>query len=464
MSQNKNNKTVWSTRITKDTSSIFQKVGSSLSVDKRLFKQDIAGSIAHVEMLFKQKIITFKIKNKIIWGLNKIRNEIIKKKFIFNPKHEDIHMSIEKRLFEIIGDDAGFIHTARSRNDQVITDFKIWLRNSTNEIINLLNSSIKIIVKNAEKNIETIMPGFTHLKNAQPISFAHYLLAYVEMFKRDKQRFKNNIENLLENPLGVAALAGTTFNIDRNYTTKKLKFSRPTNNSIDTISDRDFVIDFLYATSVCSIHISRLAEEFIIWNSDAFGLIKLNDRIVTGSSIMPQKKNPDQLEFLRGKTGNAFGNLFSMLTILKGLPLSYFKDLQDDKELVFKSFDQIKYSILIFNDILKNFSVDKKRMFELANKGYTTATDLADYIVIELNIPFRKAYQITAKIVNYAEVKKKRFDELSIKEIKKIEPKLNEEVLKIFDLKNSIKSKKSYGGTSFENIKKMINKYKKELK
>ena len=464
MSQNKNNKTVWSTRITKDTSSIFQKVGSSLSVDKRLFKEDIAGSIAHVEMLFKQKIITFKIKNKIIWGLNKIRNEIIKKKFIFNPKHEDIHMSIEKRLFEIIGDDAGFIHTARSRNDQVITDFKIWLRNSTNEIINLLNSSIKIIVKNAEKNIETIMPGFTHLKNAQPISFAHYLLAYVEMFKRDKQRFKNNIENLLENPLGVAALAGTTFNIDRNYTTKKLKFSRPTNNSIDTISDRDFVIDFLYATSVCSVHISRLAEEFIIWNSDAFGLIKLNDRIVTGSSIMPQKKNPDQLEFLRGKTGNAFGNLFSMLTILKGLPLSYFKDLQDDKELVFKSFDQIKYSILIFNDILKNFSVDKKRMFELANKGYTTATDLADYIVIELNIPFRKAYQITAKIVNYAEVKKKRFDELSIKEIKKIEPKLNEGVLKIFDLKNSIKSKKSYGGTSFENIKKMINKYKKELK
>ena len=464
MSQNKNNKTVWSTRITKDTSSIFQKVGSSLSVDKRLFKEDIAGSIAHVEMLFKQKIITFKIKNKTIWGLNKIRNEIIKKKFIFNPKHEDIHMSIEKRLFEIIGDDAGFIHTARSRNDQVITDFKIWLRNSTNEVINLLNSSIKIIVKNAEKNIETIMPGFTHLKNAQPISFAHYLLAYVEMFKRDKQRFKNNIENLLENPLGVAALAGTTFNIDRNYTTKKLKFSCPTNNSIDTISDRDFVTDFLYAASVCSVHISRLAEEFIIWNSDAFGLIKLNDRIVTGSSIMPQKKNPDQLEFLRGKTGNAFGNLFSMLTILKGLPLSYFKDLQDDKELVFKSFDQTKYSILIFNDILKNFSVDKKRMFELANKGYTTASDLADYIVIELKVPFRKAYQITAKIVNYAEVKKKRFDELSIKEIKKIEPKLNEEVLKIFDLKNSVKSKKSYGGTSFENIKKMLNKYKKELK
>ena len=464
MRKNKNNQAIWNTRIKKKTSSIFQKVGSSLNIDKRLFKEDIAASIAHVEMLFKQKIISFKIKNKIIWGLNKIRNEIIKKKFIFNPEYEDIHMNIEKRLFEIIGEDAGYIHTGRSRNDQIITDFKLWLRSSTTEVINLLNSSIKIIIKNAEKNIETIMPGFTHLKNAQPISFSHYLLAYVEMFKRDKNRFKNNIENLLENPLGSAALSGTSFNIDRNYTTKKLKFKQPTSNSIDTVSDRDFVIDFLYAISVCSIHISRLAEEFIIWNSDAFGLIKLNDKIVTGSSIMPQKKNPDSLEFLRGKTGNAFGNLFSMLTILKGLPLSYFKDLQDDKELAFKSFDQIKYSIIILNEILNNFTANKKRMLELSKVGYTTATDLADYIVREFNFPFRKAYQITSKIVNYAESKNKTLDQLNIKELRNIESKLNEDVLKVFNLRNSIKSKKSYGGTSFENIKKMINKYKKELK
>ena len=464
MRKNKNNQAIWNTRIKKKTSSIFQKVGSSLNIDKRLFKEDIAASIAHVEMLFKQKIISFKIKNKIIWGLNKIRNEIIKKKFIFNPEYEDIHMSIEKRLFEIIGEDAGYVHTGRSRNDQIITDFKLWLRSSTTEVINLLNSSIKIIIKNAEKNIETIMPGFTHLKNAQPISFSHYLLAYVEMFKRDKNRFKNNIENLLENPLGSAALSGTSFNIDRNYTTKKLKFKQPTSNSIDTVSDRDFVIDFLYAISVCSIHISRLAEEFIIWNSDAFGLIKLNDKIVTGSSIMPQKKNPDSLEFLRGKTGNAFGNLFSMLTILKGLPLSYFKDLQDDKELAFRSFDQIKYSIIILNEILNNFTANKKRMLEFSKVGYTTATDLADYIVREFNFPFRKAYQITSKIVNYAESKNKTLDQLNIKELRNIEPKLNEDVLKVFNLRNSIKSKKSYGGTSFENIKKMINKYKKELK
>ena len=464
MKQNKNNAPVWKTRISKNSTTFFQKVGNSLEVDKRLYKEDIDASMVHTEMLFKQKIISFKVKNKIIWGLNKIRNEIIKKKFKFNNNYEDIHMNIEKRLFEIIGDDAGFVHTGRSRNDQVITDFKLWLRGSTKEIDNLLNSAIKLIIKISETNIETIMPGFTHLKNAQPISFAHYMLAYVEMFKRDKNRFNNNMTSLLENPLGSAALAGTSFNIDRTYTTKKLNFSKPTNNSIDTVSDRDFVIDFLYAVSVCAMHISRFAEEFIIWNSDAFKLIKLNDKIVTGSSIMPQKKNPDPLEFLRGKTGNAYGNLFAMLTILKGLPLSYFKDLQDDKELVFKSFDQIKYSIQILNEILKNFSVDKKRMYELANEGYTTATDLADYIVKDLNLPFRKAYEITSKIVNYAEKNKKRFDELDVKDIKKIDPRLKDEVLDLINLKNSVKSKKSYGGTAFENIKKMIKKYKKEIK
>ena len=463
MSKNKNNKPVWNARISKDTSYIFQKVGSSLRVDKRLFKEDLKGSIAHDEMLCKQKIISLSIKNKIVWGLNKIFNENNKKKFFFNEKDEDIHMSIEKRLFEIIGEDAGYIHTARSRNDQVLTDFKLWLRESTKKIIKELNLTMQIIIKNAEKNINTIMPGFTHLKNAQPISFAHYILAYIEMFSRDKKRFENNLENLMENPLGVAALSGTSFNIDRNYTTKKLKFKKPTNNSIDTVSDRDFALDFLYSVSVCSIHISRFAEEFIIWNSDAFKLITLNDKIVTGSSIMPQKKNPDPLEFLRGKTGSAFGNLFSMLTILKGLPLSYFKDLQDDKELVFNSFDQLKYCLQISREILKNFSVNKKKMLELAEIGYITSTDLADYMVKEMDYPFRKAYQITAKIVNLAEKKNKKLNELNLEEIKTVDRKLNKDVLNVFDLKNAVNSKKSYGGTSFENIKKMIKKYKKEI-
>ena len=361
MTKNKNNQAIWGTRIKNSTSSFFQKVGNSIDIDKKLYKEDIIGSIAHVEMLFKQKIISFKIKNKIIYGLNKIEKEILKNKFEFNKKHEDIHMNIEKRLFEIIGDDAGYIHTARSRNDQVITDFKIWMKSSTSKIDQNLNKIIKTILKVAEKNVETIMPGFTHLKNAQPLSLGHYLMAYVEMFSRDKKRFLNNIESLDENPLGVSALVGTSFNIDRNYTSKKLGFKKPTNNSVDTVSDRDFVLDYLYCSAVCSMHISRIAEEFIIWSSDGFGLIKLSDKVVTGSSIMPQKKNPDLLEYIRGKSGSMYGNLFTMLTILKGMPLSYFKDLQDDKEIVFKTNDTLIDCLKILDEILNNFYPDKKK-------------------------------------------------------------------------------------------------------
>ncbi len=462
MGKNKNNLPIWNTRIKKNSTNLFKKVGGSLSIDKRLFREDIEASIVHVEMLFKQKIINFKIKNKIVWGLNRIKNEIIKKKFIFNEKLEDIHMNIENRLFELIGEDAGYIHTARSRNDQVVTDFKIWLRKANKEIIKNIDVTIKNILKKAEKNIETIMPGFTHLKNAQPVSFAHHLMAYLEMFNRDKKRFENNLESLNESPLGAAALTGTSFKIDRFYTSKKLGFKNPTKNSIDTVSDRDFVIDFLYSCSTCAVHISRIAEEFIIWNSDAYKLINLNDKIVTGSSIMPQKKNPDPLEYLRGKTGFMFGNLFSMLTTLKGLPLSYFKDLQDDKEIVFKSFDQLKSSLIILNDVFKNFSPDKKRMLELAESGFITATDLADYMVRELNYPFRKAYLQTAKIINLAEKNKKKLSELTLKEINKIEKGLTTDVLKVFELKKSVNSKVSYGGTSFDNIKKMILSYKKK--
>ena len=463
MTKNKNNQAIWNTRVKKETSSLFQKVGSSIEVDKRLYKEDIKGSIVHVEMLFRQKIISFKIKNKIIYGLNKIEKEISKSKFEFKKKYEDIHMNIEKRLFEIIGEDAGFIHTARSRNDQIITDFKIWIRSSTEEIKKNLNKLIKSTLNLAEKNIETVMPGFTHLKNAQAVSFGHYLMAYIEMFNRDKKRFKNNLENLDQNPLGAAALAGTSFNIDRNYTTKKLGFKSPTNNSIDTISDRDFVLDFLYSITVCSMHISRIAEDLIIWNSDGFNLISLSDKIVTGSSIMPQKKNPDLLEYLRGKSGNTYGNLFSMLTILKSLPVSYFKDLQDDKEIIFRSNDTLLNCLKIFNEIIKNISPNKKKMLELANSGYITATDLADYLVQNYSMPFRKAYQKTAAIVNLAEKKKKKLNELTLEELKKIEPKLTNDVLNVFDLRNSVNSKKSYGGTSFDNIKKMIIKYKKQI-
>jgi argininosuccinate lyase len=461
MLKNKYNKAIWGSRIKKNTSTLFQKVGSSIDIDKKLFKEDILSSIVHVEMLFKQKIISFKIKNKITYGLNKIEKEILKNKFEYNKKYEDIHMNIEKRLFQIIGEDAGYVHTARSRNDQVITDFKIWTTSATKGINKNLDNIIKTILKISEKNIETIMPGFTHLKNAQAVSFAHYLMAYVEMFTRDKKRFSNNLENLSECPLGVAALSGTSFNIDRNFTSKKLGFKKPTNNSIDTVADRDFVLDFLYSVSVCSMHISRIAEELIIWNSDGFNLIILSDTVVTGSSIMPQKKNPDLLEYLRGKTGSTYGNLFSMLTTLKGLPISYFKDLQDDKEILFRSNEILNNCIAILNEVLKNLRPNKQQMIDLANTGYITATDLADYLVKNHYMSFRKAYQVTVSIVNFAEKKNKKLNELSIEELKKIEPKLTSDVLKVFNLKNSVKSKRSYGGTSFDNIKKMILKYKK---
>tara|TARA_B100001057_G_scaffold424324_1_gene447015 strand:+ start:1230 stop:2621 length:1392 start_codon:yes stop_codon:yes gene_type:complete len=463
MSKNKNNQAIWGSRIKNNTSGIFQKVGNSIDVDKRLYKEDISGSIAHVEMLFRQKIISFKIKNKIIYGLKKIEKEIKKKKFQFKKEYEDIHMNIEKRLFQIIGEEAGYLHTGRSRNDQVITDLKLWLRSSNNEINENLNKIIKTILNLAEKNIETIMPGFTHLKNAQAVSFGHYLMAYVEMFNRDKNRFKNNMLNLYENPLGVSALTGTTFDIDRNYTTKKLGFKTPTNNSIDTVSDRDFVLDFLYNISVCSMHISRISEDLIIWSSDGFNMISLSDKIVTGSSVMPQKKNPDLLEYLRGKSGNSYGNLISMLTILKGLPLSYFKDLQDDKEIIFNSFDTLVDSLKILDEVINNIYPNKKRMLELAKVGFITATDFADYLVKNHSKSFREAYQKTVEAVNFAEKNKKKLEDLSINELRKIEPKLSIDVLKVFNLRNSVNSKKSYGGTAFSNIKKMIMKYKKNL-
>jgi len=458
------NKTVWSTRFKKSTSKIFEQIGASIDTDKRLFEEDIWGSIVHTQMLVKQKIISNKKGKKIINGLKKIRNEIRKNRFSFNTKYEDIHLNIEKRLFSIIGYDAGYLHIARSRNDQVITDFKLWIKKSSKQIIKNLNNLIKNFLRKSERNIQTIMPGFTHLKNAQPISFAHYLLAYVEMFKRDQKRFSSNINYIDECPLGVGALAGTSYNIDRNFTSKKLGFKKPTDNSIDTVSDRDFALDFLSSTSICAVHISRLAEELIIWNSDIFKLIKFDDKMLTGSSIMPQKKNPDPAELIRGKAGENFGKLQAMLTTMKGLPLSYHKDMQGDKKLVFDSYDILMESILITNELIKNLKPNKQRMFALSNEGYTTATDFADYLVQNKNLSFREAYKISAKLVNYAEKKKKKLSELNLSEIKKIKKDLDKNVIKIFDVRHSVNSKSSYGGTSIKNIKKMILKLKGEFK
>ena len=458
------NKAVWGTRFNNATSKIFEKIGASIDIDKRLYAEDVLGSIVHTQMLIKQKIINREKGNKIINGLKKIRNEIKKNKFKFNKKYEDIHLNIEKRLFAIIGNDAGYLHIARSRNDQVITDFKLWIKKASRETVRRLNDLIKSFLKKSEDNIQTIMPGFTHLKNAQPISFAHYLLAYVEMFKRDKKRFTSNIDYIDECPLGVGALAGTSYKIDRNFTSKKLGFKKPTNNSIDSVSDRDFALDFLSSASICAMHISRFAEELIIWNSDIFKLIQLDDKMLTGSSIMPQKKNLDPAELIRGRAGKNFGSLQAMLTTMKGLPLSYYKDMQEDKALVFSSHDTLLESIIITNELVKNLKPNKKRMLALSNEGYTTATDFADYLVQNNGLSFRDAYKISAKLVNYAEKNKKKLNQLNFDEVKKIKNNLDKKVMNVFNVRNSVNLKTSYGGTSTKNIKKMISKLKKEFK
>ncbi len=458
------NKTVWSNRFKNKISKSFQRIGSSINVDKRLYKQDILASIVHAQMLVKQRIIPQKDGKKIINGLKKIKSQIDKNKFKFEEKFEDIHLNIEKKLFEIIGPSAGYLHTARSRNDQVVTDFKLWVKDSTNDILKDIKDLMRAILNKAEKNTGTVMPGLTHLKNAQPISFAHYLLAYYEMLKRDKKRFKNNLEILDESPLGSAALSGTSFNIDRNFTSKKLKFKKPTDNSIDSVSDRDFAIDFLYAAAVCAMHLSRLAEDFIIFNSDAYKLINFNDSMLTGSSIMPQKKNPDPAELMRGRVGINYGKLNSILTIMKGLPMSYFKDMQDDKALVFDSYDILKDTLIMGIELVKSVNPSKVKMLQMANKGFTTATDFADYLVKEKKLTFRQSYEISSKLVSLAEKKKKPLDEFSLDELKKVYTDLDKHVLRIFDIKNSMNSKKSYGGTSENNIKRMIKKYKKEIK
>ena len=463
--KNKNkNTTVWSKRLKGKTSKSFQRIGSSINIDKRLYEQDIFASTIHTQMLVKQKIIPQKDGKKIIEGLNKIKKQIDSGKFIFQEKFEDIHLNIEKKLFDIIGPAAGYMHTARSRNDQVVTDFKLWVKESTNDIIKNISNVMIALIKKAEKNTETVMPGLTHLKNAQPISFAHYLLAYYEMLKRDKKRFINNLDLLDECPLGSAALSGTSYKIDRNFTAKKLGFKKPTDNSIDSVSDRDFAIDFLYAAAVCAMHLSRLAEDFIIFNSDAYKLIDFDDNMMTGSSIMPQKKNPDPAELIRGRVGINYGRLNSMLTIMKGLPMSYFKDLQDDKELVFGGYDTLKDTLIMSKELISSLKPSKDKMLKMANQGYTTATDFSDYLVKEKQLSFRDAYSISAKLVNFAEKNNKLLDQVTLNELKKIYKNLDKKVLKIFDVINSMNSKKSFGGTSPHNITKMIKKIKKELK
>ena len=447
----------------KGPSKLLEEINSSIDVDSRLYYEDIVGSLAHTKMLVKTKIISSSDGKKISTGLNQILKEIEKGKIKFQQKYEDIHMNIEVLLQSKIGPIAGKLHTARSRNDQVVTDFKLWIKNNSTKIDDACKGFQKALIDVAKKNTLTVMPGYTHMQVAQPVSLAHHCLAYVEMIGRDRSRIKDCIVRLNENPLGSGALAGTSFPIDRKMTSQLLGFKKPTANSIDTVSDRDFAVEFIFSLSLIGIHLSRLAEEIVLWSSQQFNFITLPDDLSTGSSIMPQKKNPDGAELVRAQAAQTLSNLNTILVLLKGLPLSYSKDLQDDKKLTFSSFDIIQLGLKVMTELITKTKFNKYTMKKAIDSSHATATDLADWLVKNCFYTFREAYQITGKIVSYADENKLKLSELTLPEIKKFDNKISEDILLVLSSINSMNSKKSYGGTASKNVKKSIkdaiNKY-----
>ncbi len=444
------------THLKKDPSKLLETINNSIDIDKRMYKEDIDASIAHARMLGQQKIISKKDQTKIVNGLKKILQSINLGKIHFKSELEDIHMNIESLLFKQIGKTAGKLHTARSRNDQVVTDFKLWIRNNSVNLDKKIQSLQKNLIEVAKKNILTVMPGYTHLQVAQPISLAHHCLAYVEMIGRDRSRLKDCITRLNESPLGAGALAGTSFPIDRNFTAKLLKFSKPTTNALDSVSDRDFAIEFLFVLSLISTHLSRMADEIILWSNQQFNFINLPDELATGSSIMPQKKNPDGAELVRGKASSIISNLNELLVILKGLPLAYSKDLQEDKKIVFSTFDEICLSLEVMNEMWSKISFNKDVMAAAVINSNATATDFANYLVEHLELTFREAYQLTGKIVSYANKNNKKLDELSLEELQKFNKKITKNSQKTLSIHESIKNKKSFGGTSPQRVKQSI--------
>ncbi len=454
---------MWGGRFSSKPSDIMQEINQSISFDKELYDQDITGSIAHATMLGEVKILTKNEVNEIIDGLKQIKKEIKSGKFEFKKELEDIHMNIENRLTEIIGDVAGKLHTARSRNDQVATDFKLYVRDAANEIDSLLKDLQTNLIAKAGENINTIMPGFTHLQTAQPISFAHHLMAYFEMIKRDRSRINDATKRLNECPLGSSALAGTSFNIDRFMVADDLGFDKPNANSLDGVSDRDFAIEFISNMAILATHLSRFSEEIVVWMSKGFDFISLSDEFTSGSSIMPQKKNPDAAELVRSKTGRIFGSLTNLLTIIKGLPLAYSKDMQEDKEPVFDCVKNIQICILAMSGMVKDMQVKKENMLEMSKSGFSTATDLADWLVKNLGIPFRQCHHITGQIVKLAENKNCALADLNLDEMQKVEPGITKDIFNVLSVENSVNSRNSFGGTSPESVKKAIKKAKSEL-
>jgi argininosuccinate lyase len=442
----------WGGRFAGGPAEIMQRINASLEIDKELYAQDIAGSLAHCAMLVKRRIISPRDGNAIAAGLAKIRREIEQGHFPFRIEHEDIHLNIEARLAEHIGAAAGRLHTARSRNDQVATDFKLWVRDAIDQLDRELQALQAALIDQAEMHTATIMPGFTHLQVGQPVTFGHHLLAYVEMLGRDRGRLSDARRRLNESPLGSGALAGTSFPIDRAMTAKALGFGRPTANSLDAVSDRDFALEFLGALAIAATHLSRLAEEIILWLTEPFRFIRLSDAFTTGSSMMPQKRNPDAAELVRAKAGRMIGTLTGLLAVMKGLPLAYAKDMQEDKAPVFDATETMSLCLAATTGMVRDMKVNSEAMRAVAASGFSTATDLADWLVRELDLPFRQAHHVTGALVARAEALGKTLAELPLAEMQLVEKRITRAIFRVLTVEQSVASRKSFGGTAPANV------------
>lgn len=443
---------MWGGLFSDSPDAIMEEINVSIDVDRALYAQDITASKAHAAMLAKQGIITAKDAKDIAAGLDTILSEITAGKFTFKRALEDIHMNVENRLGELIGPASGRLHTGRSRNDQVATDFRLFVRDTIDELDHAFAALQRALVDRALEHANTVMPGFTHLQTAQPVTFGHHLMAYVEMVARDRSRFADARKRLNESPLGAAALAGTSFPIDRHATAKALGFDRPMNNSLDAVSDRDFVLETLSAASIAAVHLSRFAEEIVIWTSPLVGLVRLSDKFTTGSSIMPQKRNPDAAELVRAKTGRVIGSLTGLLIVMKGLPLAYQKDMQEDKAGAMEAYTALSLSIRAIAGMVRDLVPNEAAMKSAAGEGYATATDLADWLVRALKMPFRDAHHVTGRIVGIATKKGVALHELDLSEMQAVEPKITNEVMKVLSVESSVKSRVSYGGTAPKNV------------
>ncbi len=458
-----NTNMMWGGRFETGPSALMEDINASIKYDQRMWRQDIIASQAHCQMLIKQNIISAEDGEQILQGLEEITQELQEGRFEFRTDLEDIHMNIESRLSEKIGSTAGRLHTARSRNDQVATDFRLWLREHMEHIDEALTHLQKALVTQASNHVGTIMPGFTHLQTAQPVTFGHHMMAYVEMIARDKTRLSDGKRRLNECPLGVAALAGTSFPVDRTMTAHALAFDHPMANSLDAVSARDFALEFLSIASIIAMHMSRLAEEIVIWSSAQFNFIKISDQFSTGSSIMPQKRNPDAAELVRAKPGRIYGALMGLLTVMKGLPLAYSKDMQEDKEAVFDTVDTLNLIIAAMTGMIEGMSVHSSVLLYAAESRFSTATDLADWLVRKVHIPFRDAHHITGRAVKCAEENSCKLNQLSLSDLQAIDPRISEDVFTVLSVENSTASRNSYGGTAPSQVQQQVERWQELL-